>query len=92
MTLDTTSNRYTSLLLTFLAGAAVGATVVAFSTRKTGPQRIAELKELAAEAKAKAVALAEAAGEAWEEGRDRTTMAANDLKRGFTDAATDLRG
>lgn len=83
---------YGGMLLTFLAGAAIGATVVALTTRKTGPERCEDLKNLASQARLKAAAMAEGAGAAWEETKERTSLAANDLKRGFTEAASDLRG
>ena len=47
------------MLLTFLAGAAVGAVVVALTTRKTGPELRGDLKDLARRAKRKAEALAD---------------------------------
>ena len=83
---------YGSMLLTFLAGAAVGAVVVALTTRKTGPQRCEELKDLACRAKLRAGAMTDEASAAWDDMKGRTAMAANDLKRGVTDAAHDLRG
>jgi len=81
-----------SMLLTFLAGAAVGAVAVALTTPKSGPQLRGDLKHLARRAKDKAGALATDATEAWDELKVRTTLAAGDLKRGMTDAASDLRG
>ena len=83
---------YGSMLLTFLAGAAIGATVVALTTRRTGPQRVQDFKDLAMQAKAKASGLADDAGLAWDDMKGRTSLAASDLKRGLNDAANDLRG
>lgn len=81
-----------TMLLTFLAGAAVGAVVVALTTPKTGPELRGDLKDLANRAKRKAGALAGEAGENWEDLKERTALAAADLKRGMRDAAKDLRG
>lgn len=92
MNQETSSSPLGSLLLTFLAGAAAGAVVVALTTRKTGPQLRGDLKDLARNAKRKAGSMAEDAAEAYEDLKGRTAMAASDLKRGFTDAANDLRG
>ena len=92
MSQETSSSPLGTLLLTFLAGAAAGAVIVALTTKKTGPQLRGDLKDLARRAKLKAGTMAEDASEAYEGMRDRTAMAANDLKRGFTDAANDLRG
>ena len=82
---------YGSMLLTFLAGAAIGATVVALTTRKTGPERCQDLKDLANRTKLKAGAMANEAAETWDDLKGRTSLAANDVKRGFADAANDLR-
>lgn len=92
MTQEPSSPSLSTLLLTFLAGAAAGAVVVALTTPKTGPELRGDLKDLGRRAKLKAGALAEGASEAYEGMRDRTAMAADDLKRGLTDAANDLRG
>ena len=81
-----------SMLLTFLAGATVGAVVVALTTPKSGPQLRGDLRNLAHHAKDKAGTMATDAGEAWDVLKARTTLAAGDLKRGMTDAASDLRG
>ena len=80
------------MIMTFLAGAIVGAVVVALTTPKTGPELRGDLKDLTARAKRKAGQLAEDAGDTWEDLKDRTVDAASHLKRGVTDAAQDLRG
>jgi len=80
------------MLLTFIAGAAVGAALVALTTPKTGPELRGDLKDIARRAKRKAGDLAEDASGAWDEMKERTSLAACDLKRGVTDAANDLRG
>jgi gas vesicle protein len=89
---ESKTSSYGPTLLTFLAGAAVGAVVVALTTPKTGSELRGNLKDLAARAKYKAGALADDAGDTWDDLKGRTTLAANDLKRGVTDAAADLRG
>ena len=81
-----------TMLLTFLAGAAVGAVVVALTTPKSGPELRGDLKDLTLRAKRKAEGLAGDASEAWADMKGRTVLAANDLKRGITDSVTDLRG
>jgi gas vesicle protein len=91
------------MLLTFLAGATLGALVVALTTPKTGPELRGDLKDLASRAKCKAGELAADAYEAYDDLKERTALAAtdmkqrtvlaaNDLKRGVSDAAKDLRG
>ena len=92
-----------SMLLTFLAGAAVGAVVMALTTPKTGPELRGDLKDLAGRAKRKAGDLADEAYEALDDMKERTALAvgdmkgrtvlaAGDLKRGVSDAVKDLRG
>jgi gas vesicle protein len=79
-------------MLTFLAGAALGAVVVALATRKSGPELRGDLKSLARRAKRRADGLVEDAGSAWDEMKSRTAQAATLLKRGVADAMDDLRG
>jgi gas vesicle protein len=80
------------LLLTFLAGAAVGAVVVALTTPKSGPELRGDMKDLARRARRRAGLLADDACGAWDDMKERTSLAAADLKRGMADAADDLRG
>jgi gas vesicle protein len=80
------------MLLTFAAGAALGAVVVALTTPKSGPELRGNLKDLARRTKQRAGDLAEDAGLAWNGMKERTVLAASDLKRGMNDAADDLRG
>ena len=80
------------LLLTFIAGAAVGALVVALTTPKTGPELRGDLKDIARRAKRKAEGLAEDASGAWDEMKDRSSLAAAELKRGISNVAKDLKG
>lgn len=80
------------MLLTFAAGAALGAVVVALTTPKSGPELRGNLKDLARRTKERAGELAEDASLAWNGMKDRTVLAAGDLKRGMNDATDDLRG
>lgn len=85
------SNR-TTILLSFVAGAAVGALVVALTTPKSGPEVREDLKALGRKAKTKMDEVAEKAAVAWAESKDRTGQAIAHLKRGMHEAAGDLRG
>ncbi len=80
------------MLITFLAGAAVGAVVVALTTPKSGPELRGDLKDLTWRARRRAGELAEDASDTWDDLKVRTARAAADLKRGMADAANDLRG
>jgi len=80
------------MLLTFIAGAAVGGIVAALTTPKSGPELRGNLKDLGRRAKREAGNLADAAGTAWDGVRERTALASSDLSRGLTDAADHLRG
>jgi gas vesicle protein len=80
------------MVLTFIAGAALGAVVMALSTPKSGPELRGDLKDLARRAKRKVGDYADDASEALEDLKDRAVLAVDDLKRGVTDAANDLRG
>jgi len=91
MSQESTSN-IGPMLLTFLAGAAVGAVVVALTTPKSGPELRGDLKNAACRAKRRAEDLMDDASGSWDELKDRAGLAATDLKRGVTDAAKDLKG
>jgi len=80
------------MLLTFLAGAAVGAVLTALTTPKSGPELRGDLKDLAGRARRRATALANDASEGWEDLKERTNLAAGDLQHGMAEAAKDLRG
>jgi gas vesicle protein len=80
------------MVLTFIAGAALGAVVMALTTPKSGPELRGDLKDLARRAKKKAGAYADDASEALDDLKDRAVLAVDDLKRGVADAANDLRG
>ena len=86
------NNSGSALLLTFLAGAALGALVVGLTTPKTGAEVRDDLKAFGRKTRRKAGELADDAEEAWEEMKVRTARAAADLKRGVKDAAHDLQG
>lgn len=89
---ESKSSSMGTILMTFLAGAAVGAVVVALTTPKTGPELRGDLKDLTLRAKRRAGQLADDASDTWDDLKGRTVLAAADLKRGVTDAANDLRG
>ena len=89
---ETKPASYVPTLLAFLAGAAVGAIAVALTTPKTGPELRDNLKDLSRQAKAKAGVLADEAGSAWDDLKDRSSVAAADLQHGMAEAAKDLRG
>lgn len=80
------------MVLTFIAGAALGAVVMALSTPKSGPELRGDLKDLARRAKKKVGEYADDASESLEDLKIRAAMAVDDLKRGVSDAANDLRG
>ena len=80
------------MVLTFIAGAALGAVVMALTTPKSGPELRGDLKDLARRAKKKAGGYVDDASEALDDLKDRAALAVDDLKRGMSDAANDLRG
>ena len=67
------------LLLTFLAGAAVGAVVVALTAPKTGPELCGDLKGFARRAKQEAGDMADEACGAWDDLNERIVLATGDL-------------
>lgn len=80
-----------TMLLTFLAGAAVGAVVVALTTPKSGPDLRGDLKDLARRAKSKARDMADNASGAWDDLKDSAALAVEDVKRNMSSAARDPR-
>ncbi len=80
-----------TMLLTFLAGAAVGAVVVALTTPKSGPDLRGDLKDLASRAKSKARDMADNASGAWDDLKDSAALAVEDVKRNMSSAAKDPR-
>jgi gas vesicle protein len=81
-----------TLTLTFLAGAAVGAVVMALVSPRSGPELRESLETLARRAKRKVGHLTEDAEGAWDELKTRSAQAAEDLKRGVAASIRDLRG
>ncbi len=67
-----------NLLLTFLAGAAVGGVLVALTTPKSGDELRGDLRNLARRARWKAEDLAEEADEAWDDLNERIALAGAD--------------
>jgi gas vesicle protein len=80
------------MLLTFLAGAALGAVAVALTTPRSGPDLRGGLRSLARRAQRRASDLAENAGSAWDEMKLRAIQAATDFKHGIAVSVDDLRG
>ena len=80
------------MLLTFLAGAAVGAAVVALTTPRSGPELRGDLRNLARRAKGKVGDMVDEVGDAWDDMKGRAVKAGNDLQRGVSDAARDMNG
>lgn len=86
------SSNMGSMVLTFLAGAAVGAVVVALTTPRSGPDLRRGLKNAACRARRGAGEMVDDACERWSDLKDRAGLASDDLKRGVSDAAKDLQG
>ena len=80
------------LMLTFLAGATLGAVVVALATPRSGPELRADLKSMARRSKRRADDLVGGVGAAWDEMKTRTAQAAADLKSGVSASVDDLKG
>ena len=80
-----------SLLLTFLAGAAVGAVLVALTTSKSGPELRENLKDLACRATRKARDLADEAGGVWDDMKERIVLASDGFKDDVCDSVAELR-
>jgi gas vesicle protein len=91
MNQEETSSSIGPILLTFIAGVAVGAVVAALVTPKSGPEMRGDLKDAAARAKRKVAELAKDATVAVADLKERSRLAAADLKRGITDSVTHLK-
>ena len=91
MNQEETPSSVTPMLLSFLAGAAIGAVLTALLTPRTGPEMRGEIKGAAARAKLKAEALAQEAAETLADLKERSRLAAADLKRGLTDSVAHLK-
>lgn len=87
----TSSTSMSTMLLTFLAGATVGAVVVALTTPKSGKELRGSLKAAGRLAKQKFGHCTEEAEEKWDDLKERTLQAADDVQRGVTDAAKTFR-
>ena len=81
-----------TFLLTFLAGAALGAVVVALTTPKSGPELRDDLSAFRRRTLRKARSLGSDACSTFSDLKQRTAMAANDFKGGVSEAVNDLRG
>ena len=68
------------MLLTFLAGAALGAVVMALTTPKTGPQLRRDMRSLANRVKRSAEDVADDLGESWDDLKESAGLAAEELK------------
>jgi len=91
MSQEENSSSIVPILLTFVAGAVVGAVIAALATPKSGPELRADLKDAAARAKRKAADLAKEASEALGDLKERSRLASADLKRGIADSVTHLK-
>lgn len=80
------------MLLTFLAGAAVGAVVMALTTPKTGPQLRRDMRSLANRVKRRADDVAEDLGESWDDLKECVGLAAEEQKHGKPVAAKKVPG
>ena|SRR5208283_6182100 len=85
------TNPSIGFLLAFLGGAAMGAAAVALFTPRTGPGFRHDLRAFGRRARRKAGAMANEACGAFDDMRERTVLAAADLKHGFAEAVNDLR-
>jgi gas vesicle protein len=77
------SDRNSAILnttLTFLAGAAVGAVVVALTTSKSGPELRGDLKALGRRIKGKAEGYGEEAGASWDRLKETASEAASEIR------------
>ncbi|MDR3671323.1 MAG: YtxH domain-containing protein [Holophaga sp.] len=91
MSQEDTSSSVGPMLLTFVAGVAVGAVIAALVTPKSGPELREDLKDAAARAKRKAADVAREAAEALDDLKERGRLAATDLKRGLADSVAHLK-
>ena len=80
------------MLLTFLAGAALGAVVLALVTPKSGPDLRGDLKDLADRARRNARDLSGRVLGQGDDLGDRARQASGDFQRGLADAVNDLGG
>lgn len=76
-----------SSLLSFLAGAAVGAVVAALVTPRSGPEMREDLGELGRRTRKRAEDLAASARVTWDKVRGRAAQTAEDVGRGVADVS-----
>lgn len=88
-TTNASSSPAASMLLTFLAGAAAGAVLLALVTPRRGSELRNDIKDFARRAKRKATDLSGIAFGRYDDRHERACNAAADLKRGATDAMND---
>lgn len=91
MSQTTPSSSTGTMLLTFLAGATIGAVLVALTTPKSGPELREDLTAFGRRAQRKAKGLALEASGAWDDLKGRTVTAADTLERDLVDSVNDLR-
>lgn len=85
------SSPLANMLLMFLAGAAVGAVVLALTTPKSGPELRGDIKDLARRAKRKSDELVVTASGAFDGLKGCSRQAAADLEHGMAESINDLR-
>ncbi|MDP1831843.1 MAG: YtxH domain-containing protein [Geothrix sp.] len=76
-------------LLMFAAGAVVGAVVVALTTPKTGPELRGQLRDIARRTKRRMDDVAGDVGEAWEDLKECSALAADSQKGQAAESAGD---
>ncbi|MGA2082541.1 MAG: YtxH domain-containing protein [Holophaga sp.] len=91
MNQEDTSSSFAPILLTFIAGVAVGAVIAVLATPKSGPEMRGDLKDAAARARRKAADLAKNASAVLDDLKERSRLAAAELKRGIADSVTHLK-
>jgi gas vesicle protein len=84
-------SNWSTLLMTFVAGGAVGALVVALTTRKTGAELRGDLKAYGNRLRGKGGKPAVDLEETWDELQIRATRTAEELKTTVLDGAKELR-
>jgi gas vesicle protein len=91
MNQEDTSSSFAPMLLTFIAGVAVGAVIAALATPRTRLEMCENVKDATNRAKRRAADLARNAAEVLDDLKERSRLAAADLKRGITDSVTHLK-
>lgn len=91
MTQEENASSTGTILLTFMAGVAIGAVIAALVTPKTGPEVRGDLKEAADRARRRAAELAKDASAVMDDLKERSRLAAADFKRGVKESVTHLK-